>query len=134
MGASTVLQSPLPCRLPRERRLSAQDRSRVNLRSRAVMLDRVCDGDKAIAGTRRRDRDPFEGWLPHDTMKNGLAIDTGPSIKRETTMKQMTVPFLADPAFRSSVLTKIKLGRIGSVEDLMGALVYLAVYSRHLMG
>ena len=38
----------------------------------------------------------------------------------------LTVPFLADPAFRASVLAKIKLGRIGRVEDLMGAVVYLA--------
>ena len=38
----------------------------------------------------------------------------------------LTAPFLADPAFRASVLAKIKLGRIGQVEDMMGALVYLA--------
>jgi NAD(P)-dependent dehydrogenase (short-subunit alcohol dehydrogenase family) len=28
--------------------------------------------------------------------------------------------------FRANVLTKIKLGRIGRVEDLMGAVLYLA--------
>ena len=38
----------------------------------------------------------------------------------------MTLPFLADAAFRASVVAKIKLGRIGQVEDLMGAVVYLA--------
>ena len=38
----------------------------------------------------------------------------------------LTAPFLADPAFRASVLAKIKLGRIGQVEDMMGAVVYLA--------
>lgn len=38
----------------------------------------------------------------------------------------MTRPFLADPDFRASVLGKIKLGRLGTVEDLMGAIVYLA--------
>lgn len=38
----------------------------------------------------------------------------------------MTRPFLEDAAFRASVLTKIKLGRLGTVEDLMGAVVYLA--------
>ena len=31
----------------------------------------------------------------------------------------MTAPFLADPAFKASVLGKIKLGRLGQVEDLM---------------
>lgn len=38
----------------------------------------------------------------------------------------MTAPFLADPAFKASVLGKIKLGRLGQVEDLMGAILYLA--------
>ena len=38
----------------------------------------------------------------------------------------LTAPMLADPDFRASVLGKIKLGRIGQVEDLMGAIVYLA--------
>jgi NAD(P)-dependent dehydrogenase (short-subunit alcohol dehydrogenase family) len=38
----------------------------------------------------------------------------------------LTRPFFEDPAFLASVLTKIKLGRIGRVEDLMGAVVFLA--------
>jgi NAD(P)-dependent dehydrogenase (short-subunit alcohol dehydrogenase family) len=38
----------------------------------------------------------------------------------------MTKPFFEDEAFRSSVLAKIKLGRLGRVEDLMGAILYLA--------
>lgn len=38
----------------------------------------------------------------------------------------MTRPFFADPAFRTSVLAKIKLGRLGRVEDLMGAVLFLA--------
>ena len=38
----------------------------------------------------------------------------------------MTQPFLQDEAFRDSVLAKIKLGRLGQVEDIMGAVVYLA--------
>lgn len=38
----------------------------------------------------------------------------------------MTEPFLADPAFKASVLSKIKLGRVGQVEDVMGAVLYLA--------
>lgn len=38
----------------------------------------------------------------------------------------MTRPYFEDPAFRASVLEKIKLGRLGRVEDLMGAIVYLA--------
>ena len=38
----------------------------------------------------------------------------------------MTRPFFENEAFRASVLAKIKLGRIGRVEDLMGAVLYLA--------
>jgi NAD(P)-dependent dehydrogenase (short-subunit alcohol dehydrogenase family) len=38
----------------------------------------------------------------------------------------MTRPFLQDEAFRNNVLGKIKLGRLGRPEDVMGAVVYLA--------
>jgi NAD(P)-dependent dehydrogenase (short-subunit alcohol dehydrogenase family) len=45
----------------------------------------------------------------------------------------MTRPFLADPAFRASVLQKIKLGRVGQLEDIMGAIVFLASDASALM-
>jgi NAD(P)-dependent dehydrogenase (short-subunit alcohol dehydrogenase family) len=38
----------------------------------------------------------------------------------------MTTPFLADEAFRADVLRRIPLGRIGSVSDVVGAVVFLA--------
>ena len=38
----------------------------------------------------------------------------------------LTKPFFEDEAFKTSVLAKIKLGRIGRVEDLMGAALFLA--------
>jgi NAD(P)-dependent dehydrogenase (short-subunit alcohol dehydrogenase family) len=38
----------------------------------------------------------------------------------------LTEPFFRDAEFRDNVLSKIKLGRIGSVEDLMGAVIFLA--------
>jgi NAD(P)-dependent dehydrogenase (short-subunit alcohol dehydrogenase family) len=38
----------------------------------------------------------------------------------------MTAPFFRDAAFRDEVVAKIKLGRLGNVEDVMGAVVYLA--------
>ena len=38
----------------------------------------------------------------------------------------MTAPFFADHGFRASVLGKIKLGRLGTLEDIMGAVVFLA--------
>jgi NAD(P)-dependent dehydrogenase (short-subunit alcohol dehydrogenase family) len=45
----------------------------------------------------------------------------------------MTEPFFRDPAFRQSVLEKIKLGRLGRVEDLTGAIVFLASEASALM-
>ncbi|MCG8562246.1 MAG: SDR family oxidoreductase [Hyphomicrobiales bacterium] len=38
----------------------------------------------------------------------------------------MTEPFLEDPGFKEQILTKIKLGRLGQVEDIMGSIVFLA--------
>jgi NAD(P)-dependent dehydrogenase (short-subunit alcohol dehydrogenase family) len=38
----------------------------------------------------------------------------------------LTKPYLDDVAFKNEVLAKIKLGRIGTVEDLMGAALFLA--------
>ena len=38
----------------------------------------------------------------------------------------LTAPYFEDREFLASVLAKIKLGRLGQVEDLMGAVLYLA--------
>jgi len=38
----------------------------------------------------------------------------------------LTRPFLADPEFRTWAVSKIALGRLGQVEDLMGAVLFLA--------
>jgi NAD(P)-dependent dehydrogenase (short-subunit alcohol dehydrogenase family) len=45
----------------------------------------------------------------------------------------MTRPFLEDENFKRLVLDKIKLGRLGQVEDLMGAIVFLASDASALM-
>ncbi len=45
----------------------------------------------------------------------------------------MTRPFFDDKAFLEGVLAKIKLGRIGQVEDVMGAIVFLASDASALM-
>jgi len=45
----------------------------------------------------------------------------------------MTAPFLENEEFRASVLSKIKLGRLGTVEDLAGALILLASDASGLM-
>lgn len=45
----------------------------------------------------------------------------------------MTAPFFEDREFKASVLSKIKLGRVGTVEDLMGAVLFLASDASALM-
>jgi NAD(P)-dependent dehydrogenase (short-subunit alcohol dehydrogenase family) len=68
-----------------------------------------------------------------------MAIDPAPYGIRVNTVAPtfietpMTKPFLENAAFRDSVLAKIKLGRLGQVEDLMGAIVYLAGEASSLM-
>ena len=46
---------------------------------------------------------------------------------------ELTRSFLADPAFRADALGKSKLGRFGTVEDMMGAVVFLASEASALM-
>jgi NAD(P)-dependent dehydrogenase (short-subunit alcohol dehydrogenase family) len=65
-------------------------------------------------------------------MSKAFALDLAAAGIRSNTIAPtfietpMTRPFFEDEAFRASVITKIKIGRIGRVEDLMGAVVYLA--------
>jgi NAD(P)-dependent dehydrogenase (short-subunit alcohol dehydrogenase family) len=69
----------------------------------------------------------------------GMAIDLGSHGIRVNTLcptfieTPMTQPFLEDAAFKKAVLSKIKLGRLGQVEDLMGAIVFLASGASSLM-
>jgi NAD(P)-dependent dehydrogenase (short-subunit alcohol dehydrogenase family) len=72
-------------------------------------------------------------------MNKAFALDLSPHGIRSNTIAPtfietpMTKPFFADPDFRASVLAKIKLGRLGTVEDLMGAVLFLASDASALM-
>nr|WP_253201258.1 SDR family oxidoreductase [Sphingomonas quercus] len=65
-------------------------------------------------------------------MSKAIALDLAPFGIRSNTLAPtfietpMTRPFFEDPAFKASVLARIKLGRLGAVEDLMGSVLYLA--------
>lgn len=65
-------------------------------------------------------------------MNKAFALDLAPYGIRSNTIAPtfietaLTKPFFEDEAFRQSVLSKIKLGRLGKVEDLMGAALFLA--------
>jgi NAD(P)-dependent dehydrogenase (short-subunit alcohol dehydrogenase family) len=68
--------------------------------------------------------------LALDLAKYGIRSNTIAPTFIET---PLTRPFLDDPTFRASVLAKIKLGRLGKVEDLMGAVIFLASDASALM-
>jgi NAD(P)-dependent dehydrogenase (short-subunit alcohol dehydrogenase family) len=65
-------------------------------------------------------------------MSKAFALDLAPHRIRSNTIAPtfietpLTKPFFEDEAFRAGVLQKIKLGRLGTVEDLMGAALFLA--------
>jgi NAD(P)-dependent dehydrogenase (short-subunit alcohol dehydrogenase family) len=68
-----------------------------------------------------------------------MAIELAPHKIRVNTLAAtfletpMTKPFFQNEAFRNEVLSKIKLGRLGQVEDLTGAIVFLASDASALM-
>lgn len=72
-------------------------------------------------------------------LTKAMAIDLAPhgirvnSIGPTFIETPMTAPFFQDAAFKESVLSRIKLGRIGQVEELMGAVVFLASAASSLM-
>ncbi|SEP65046.1 NAD(P)-dependent dehydrogenase, short-chain alcohol dehydrogenase family [Devosia sp. YR412] len=65
-------------------------------------------------------------------LSKAMAIELGASNIRVNTVcptfieTELTAKNLSDPEFRSWVLSKIKLGRLGRVEDIMGPIVFLA--------
>lgn len=65
-------------------------------------------------------------------MTKALAWELGPQGIRVNTVcptfieTAMTAPMLADPVFAEQVRGRIALGRLGQLEDVMGAFVYLA--------
>lgn len=72
-------------------------------------------------------------------LSKAMAIDLAPHGIRVNTIAPtfivtpMTEGFFSNEAFLADVLSKIKLGRLGTVEDLMGAIVFLASDAARLM-
>ena len=72
-------------------------------------------------------------------LNKALALDLAPYGIRSNTIAPtfietpMTAAFFKDESFKSAVLSKIKLGRLGTVEDIMGAVVFLASDASSLM-
>ena len=72
-------------------------------------------------------------------MNKAFALDLAPHGIRSNTIAPtfietpLTQPYFEDATFKANVLAKIKLGRIGKVEDLMGAILFLASDASALM-
>ncbi len=72
-------------------------------------------------------------------LSRAMAVDLAPHGIRSNTIAPtftetpLAKSMLKDPAMAAMVKSKIKLGRIGQVEDLMGAFVYLASDASSLM-
>jgi NAD(P)-dependent dehydrogenase (short-subunit alcohol dehydrogenase family) len=65
-------------------------------------------------------------------MTKAMAVELGPAGIRVNSVAptfietSFTKQFATDPAFRSEVQARIPLGRIGQVQDVTGAVLYLA--------
>jgi NAD(P)-dependent dehydrogenase (short-subunit alcohol dehydrogenase family) len=65
-------------------------------------------------------------------LSKAMAIELGANNIRVNTVcptfieTELTAKTLSDPEFRNWVLSKIKLGRLGRIEDIMGPIVFLA--------
>lgn len=72
-------------------------------------------------------------------LSKAMAVEFGPMGIRVNTIcptfieTPLTKPYFEDPVFRADVLKKIKLGRLGQPEDLMGAVLFLASDASALM-
>lgn len=72
-------------------------------------------------------------------MTKAMAVELGPNNIRVNTVcptfieTPLTEPYLQDAEFKSWVLSKIKLGRIGHVEDIVGGVIFLASDASSMM-
>jgi NAD(P)-dependent dehydrogenase (short-subunit alcohol dehydrogenase family) len=71
--------------------------------------------------------------------RDSAAIELAPERIRVNTLcptfieTPMTAPFFENVEFKMDVLSRIKLGRLGTIEDLMGAVVFLVSDASALM-
>lgn len=72
-------------------------------------------------------------------MTKAMAVELGPDNIRVNTVcptfieTPLTEPYFQDAEFKSWVLSKIKLGRIGQVEDIIGGVIFLASDASSMM-
>lgn len=111
------------------RRLMATQRpgSIINMSSQ---LGQVGAGGRSVYCATKFAVEGFSKAMALELAEHGIRVNTICPTFIETPMTQ---PFLEQPAVKAWVLSKIKLGRIGRVEDLMGAILFLAGDASALM-
>jgi NAD(P)-dependent dehydrogenase (short-subunit alcohol dehydrogenase family) len=91
-----------------------------------------------LVGAARRSVYCASKWAM-EGMTRAMAMDLAPLGIRVNTLcptfieTPLASTFLANPEFRAEVLSKIKLGRIGKVDDLLGAILLLASDASSMM-
>ena len=84
-----------------------------------------------LVGAARRSVYCASKWAM-EGMTRAMAVDLAPHSIRVNTLCPTFIEtplanrYLSEPAFRDEVLSKIKLGRVGQVDDLLGAILLLA--------
>jgi len=79
--------------------------------------------DRSVYCASKAAIDGFTRAMAWEVGRHGIRVNTLCPTYIET---PLTRPFLADPEFRTWAVSKIALGRLGQVEDLMGAVLFLA--------
>lgn len=93
-------------------------------------MGRVGGPDRSLYCASKWAMEGFSKAMAIELGSSGIQVNTLCPTFIET---PLTKPFFEDTAFKESVLSKIKLGRLGKVEDLMGAIVFLASDASALM-
>jgi NAD(P)-dependent dehydrogenase (short-subunit alcohol dehydrogenase family) len=106
---------------------TGQPGSIINMSSQ---MGHVGGADRSLYCASKWAMEGFSKAMAIDLAPHGIRVNTVAPTFIET---PMTAPFFKDEAFRERVLAKIKLGRLGRVEDITGAVVYLASDASALM-
>jgi NAD(P)-dependent dehydrogenase (short-subunit alcohol dehydrogenase family) len=105
-------------------------RIRGSIVNMSSQMGHVGSGNRSLYCASKWAMEGFSKSMAIDLAPHGVRVNTLSPTFIET---PMTKRFFENAAFKESVLAKIKLGRLGTVEDIMGAIVFLASDASSLM-
>jgi NAD(P)-dependent dehydrogenase (short-subunit alcohol dehydrogenase family) len=111
------------------RRMVAEDSGGVIIHMSSQM-GHVGAADRSVYCTSKWGLEGLTKTMAIELAPYGIRVNTLAPTYVET---PMTSAFFADEAFRARVLDKIKLGRLGTLDDIGGAVVFLAAPASSLM-